>query len=176
MLIKFQKQILSDFNELLKKGYYIQYIVKCLLGSLICYTLYRLFPEHQFQWSIISLLLVIAPEEKDSFRLSIDRMKANIIGATIGLAAILMCGLNVMVLLISVSGTILFCSFIKLGNASRSALAALIIVLTDEEHMAGGISAYERMFCVVAGCIIAMAITYIFIWINRPEKSSGGVD
>lgn len=167
MLIKFLIQILADFTEQLKKGYYIQYIVKCLIGSSICYTLYRIFPEHQFQWSIISLLLVIAPEEKDSFKLSIDRMKANIIGATIGLAAILMCGLNLMVLLVSVSGTILFCTLIKLGNASRSALAALIIVLTDEKHRAGGVSAYERMFCVVAGCIIAIIITYVFVCINR---------
>lgn len=174
--MKFQTQLFSDFREQLIKPYYLQYIVKCLIGSSICYALYRLFPEHQFQWSIISLLLVIAPEEKDSFRLSLDRMKANIIGAVVGLAAILLCGMNVAVLLISVLVTIIFCTYIKLGNASRSALAALIIVLTDEEHMAGGISAYERMFCVVAGCIIAIVITYIFIWINRPEKSAGGVD
>ncbi|HOP62762.1 MAG TPA: FUSC family protein [Spirochaetota bacterium] len=172
--MKFQPQLYSDFREQLTKPYYIQYLVKCLLGSAICYALYLVFPEHQFQWSIISLLLVLAPEEKDSFRLSVDRMKANIIGALIGLTALLLYGMNITVLLVSVSATILFCTFIKLGNASRSALAALIIVLTDEEHRAGGMSAYERMFCVVAGCIIAMIITYIFIWINR--RMQGRVD
>ena len=174
--MKIKEHLLPGFTEQLEKGYYIQYILKCLIGSSVCYALYRLFPEHQFQWSIISLLLVIAPEEKDSFKLSLDRMKANIIGAVIGLAAILLYGMNLYVLLVSVLVTILFCTFIKLGNASRSALAALVIVLTDEEHMAGGNSAYERMFCVVAGYVIAMLITYVFIWINRLAKSEGSAD
>ena len=88
--MKIKEHLLPGFTEQLEKGYYIQYILKCLIGSSVCYALYRLFPEHQFQWSIISLLLVIAPEEKDSFKLSLDRMKANIIGAVIGLAAILL--------------------------------------------------------------------------------------
>jgi len=174
--MKIQTQLFYDFREQLIKPYYLQYIVKCLIGSSICYALYRIFPEHQFQWSIISLLLVLAPEEKDSYRLSLDRMKANIIGAVVGLAAILLFGMNLSVLLVSVMITILFCTYIKLGNASRSALAALIIVLTDEEHMAGGISAYERMFCVVAGCVIAMVITYIFLRLNRSGKSAEDAD
>lgn len=174
--MKIQTQFFSEFREQIIKPYYLQYILKCLMGSSICYALYRLFPEHQFQWSIISLLLVIAPEEKDSYRLSLDRMKANIIGAVVGLAAILLFGMNFSVLLVSVLVTILFCTYIQLGNASRSALAALIIVLTDEEHMAGGISAYERMFCVVAGCVIAMLITYSFLLFNRSGKSAEDID
>ena len=58
----------ADFRVLLRDPAFIAYIFKCLLGALICYSLYRLFPGHQMSWSIVSVLLVLAPEHGDSIR------------------------------------------------------------------------------------------------------------
>jgi hypothetical protein len=57
------------------------YIMECIIGLCICYTLYKVFPQHQFYWSMVSVLLVIAPDGKNSNRLAFDRMKANVLGS-----------------------------------------------------------------------------------------------
>ena len=40
------------------------YVLKCLLGTLICHRFYVWLPGHQLYWSIVSVLLVLAPEHR----------------------------------------------------------------------------------------------------------------
>jgi len=152
----------SDFIRQVSQPFFLYYILKCIIGAAACYLLYILFPDHQFYWSIISVLLVLAPDHHDTVRLSLARMKANIIGAAVGLAAFLLFPICLPVLCASVVVTILVCTFIRLGNATRSALAALIIVLIQQGEESSPRSAYERMICVVAGCLIALIINALF--------------
>ncbi len=61
-------------------------------------------------------------------------------------------------------------TFIKLGPASRSALAALIIVLIEEKQNQTPYSAYERMIAVMVGCVLALLLILIFKkFIKHPE-------
>ena len=139
------------------------YILECILGLCICYTLYKCFPQHQFYWSMISVVLVIAPNSKDSNRLALDRIKANILGSSIGLLLFLIRIPNLFLICLGVMLTIAICIFLKLHTALRPALAALIIVMVHEE---GQNSTWhiglERMVCVLIGCIIGLLITLAF--------------
>lgn len=156
------KSLFNDFLTTLKDIYYLNYLIKCIIGASICYTLYKFFPNHQLVWSVISVLLVLAPDHKDSARLATDRIKANIIGASIGLLAFMAHQPNLFTFCCAIIATIFFCTFIKLGNPSRSALAALTIVFIHEKEKRTWIAAAERMSCVFIGCFVALIITIIF--------------
>jgi uncharacterized membrane protein YgaE (UPF0421/DUF939 family) len=156
------KSLFSDFKNSAGDLSYFIYILKCVSGASICYALYRAFPNHQFSWSVVSVLLVIAPESADSIRLAFDRMKANILGASVGMTVFIVHTPEFISLCVAVVTTILLATFIKLGGASRSALAALAIVLIQENEKNTWRSALERMGCVVTGCIVGLIVTVIF--------------
>lgn len=142
----------------------LQYILKCLIGVSLCYVPYAYFPQHEFYWSIISVLLVLAPDHSDSNRLAMDRMKANIIGSVVGLSAFLVLDHvpTLAVLCSAVIVNILVCYMLGLESTTRSALAALVIVLIQEKEQSNWITGFERMGCVIVGCVVAIVITYIF--------------
>ena len=147
----------------LYKPHIVIYILECILGLCICYILYKCFPQHQFYWSMISVVLVIAPDGKDSNRLAFDRIKANILGSSIGLLLFLIRIPNLFLICLGVMLTIATGILLKLQSALRPALSALIIVMIHEEgqnstwHIA-----LERMACVMLGCIIGLLITLAF--------------
>lgn len=147
------------------------YILECMIGLCITYTLYKCFPRHQFYWSMISAVLVIAPDGKSSNQLAFDRMKANILGSSIGLLLFLIHQPNLFLICIAVLLTIITGTFLKLHTALRSALAAVIIVMIHEEgqHSTWHI-AIERMGCVIIGCIIGLLITFAFNYFDNFKK------
>ena len=151
-----------DFLSTLSQTDFRFYLLKCVLGASLCYGLYVLLPGKQLQWSIISILLVLAPDHHDSVKLAVDRIKANMIGAGIGLVTYLVRSPDLFSLWVSILLTVLFCTFIRLGNASRSALAALIIVLIQEKERGDWVTGLERMVSVAVGCLAALLLTFAF--------------
>lgn len=143
------------------------YVLKCLLGLALCYFFYWLFPQYRFYWSIVSVLLVISPDDLDCKKLPIARMKANIAGSLVGLILFIIHPPNLLMMSIGVVTTILICYMIQLGTATRSALAALIIVLVQQLNDHSLISAFERMVSVVLGCLVALFITYLFEYAHK---------
>ena len=137
------------------------YMLKCLCGFSVCYELYVCFPQHQFYWSMISVLLVISPEKDSSHRLAFNRMKANILGSTVGIVIFMIHRPNLFWMCLGVVSTIAIDTSLKLSNATRSALASLVIVLMREQQESSWNIAFERMLCVIAGCIVAIVITYV---------------
>lgn len=147
------------------------YVLKCLLGLALCYFFYWLFPQYRFYWSIVSVLLVISPDDLDCKKLPIARMKANIAGSLVGLILFIIHPPNLLMMSIGVVTTILICYIIQLGTATRSALAALIIVLVQQLNDHSLISAFERMVSVVLGCLVALFITYLFEYAHKWLKA-----
>ena len=146
-------------------------MLQCIIGLSICYTLYKCFPQHQFFWSIISVVLVIAPNSQDSNRLAIDRMRANILGSSIGLLLFLIHQPNLLLICIAMMLTILMGMLLKLNEALRTALAAVVIVMIHEEQRNSTWQiAIERMGCVMFGCIVGLFITVVFNWICSTVK------
>src|ERR1700738_55267 len=109
------------------------YILECIIGFCGSYSLYKLFPLRQFYWSMISTVLVIAPDGKGSEQLAFDRMKANVLGSSIGLLLFLIHQPNLFLISIAVMLTIAIGTYLKLNTALRSALAAVVIVMVHEE-------------------------------------------
>jgi len=156
--------------QFLKSPVFI-YTIKCLLGLGIGYWLYISFPHHEFYWTMISVLLVMAPDPKDSSKLAFDRMKANLIGSLIGLILFVINGPNLLLLSIGVIATIGLCSLLKLLPVGRMALAAMLIVMIHEKSGSTWEVALERVGCVVMGCIIAIGISFIFGYLTKDKSA-----
>ena len=148
------------------------YTVKCLIGLSIGYWLYVTFPNHQFFWCMITVLLVLSPDPQDSSRLAFDRMKANTIGCLIGLVLFLVHGSGLLSLCIAAVVTIIVCSLLNLMTVGRTALAAMMIVMVHEKTGATWQVALERLGCVITGCLIALGLTIVFSFITKKWLAS----
>ena len=134
------------------------YIIRCIIGFSIGYYLLKTFPRFDFFWALLSILLVISPEGKDSKRLSMERVKANFIGALSGIIVFSLPIELYFKILIGIAAAALICKLFNLLNVSRSAIVAIIIVLMerpDESFMAP----VERFVSVFIGCIIGLLVT-----------------
>ncbi len=134
------------------------YIIRCIIGFSIGYYLLKTFPRFDFFWALLSILLVISPEGKDSKRLSMERVKANFIGALSGIIVFSLPIEMYFKILIGIITATLICKLFNLLNVSRSAIVAIIIVLMerpDESFMAP----VERFVSVFIGCIIGLLVT-----------------
>lgn len=151
------------------------YVLKCVAGICVGYWLYVTFPQHQFFWSLISVLLVLAPENTDSHKLAYYRMGANILGSVIGLLLFLLHLPELLALCIGIVIVILVGNYLKLDPAIRSALAALIIVMVHGQGHTFML-ALERVGCVVVGCLIGLLITITADFIIKATGGDKAVD
>lgn len=156
-----RKQKKIPYQKFLEVNFLI-YVVKCLIGLVITYTIYISFPQHQFFWSVISVLLAFSPDDKDAKRVAYDRMKANILGSSVGMLLFLIHVPNLLIMAIGVASTIGIATLLNIQSTTRSALAAVIIVLLYEQQNATWHIALERMICVIIGCLIALLLTLLF--------------
>ncbi|MEO8413560.1 MAG: FUSC family protein [Ginsengibacter sp.] len=161
-------KMVGDYSN----GRILVYLIECIIGLCVCYALYKSFPQHQFYWSMVSVVLVITPDGKNSNQLAFDRMKANVLGSSIGLLLFLVHQPNLFLICIGVTLTILIGIFLKLNAALRSSLSALVIVMINEAHDNSTWSVgVERMGCVIIGCIIGLLITISFNFLISLIKS-----
>ena len=144
----------------------VEYIVKCLIATAICYGLYLAFPRSHLLWSIISTLLVLAPDWDNSIALPMMRIKANITGALMGLLCFFLPVGQLASLLVGVVLTIVLCTLF-FPSSTRSALAALVIVLMQETGEPVLSYALQRIFAVILGCLVGLASTLIFFGARR---------
>jgi uncharacterized membrane protein YgaE (UPF0421/DUF939 family) len=136
------------------------YIVKCLIGVIICYVLYVLLPQYPLYWAIVSVVLALS--EDNSNQQAYNRIKANILGCTVGLCIYPLQWPNLLILCIGVALTIYIGIALNFKDTLRSALAAFIIVTIQVEQGKHWFIALERMMCVVTGCVVALLITLLF--------------
>jgi len=71
---------MKRFFELNKSAYlsHMVYVVKLLSGVIICYILYKTFPQYPFYWSLVSVVLAVSIDNNNTQ--AYDRIKANTIG------------------------------------------------------------------------------------------------
>jgi uncharacterized membrane protein YgaE (UPF0421/DUF939 family) len=141
---------------------FLLYIIKCLIGTAICYGFYKAFPQYYLSRSIVSLLLVLAPDWDSSISLPIARIKANITGALIGLFCFTLPFSQLVSLCIGVVLTIAVCTIMRFPSSTRSALAALVIVLLQEMGKPMWSYALQRILAVLLGCLVGLALTLLF--------------
>jgi uncharacterized membrane protein YgaE (UPF0421/DUF939 family) len=144
-----------------KQSDFILYLIKSLIGVIIGFYLFRRFPEVG-AWCLISIVLVLSPDRKDAMNLALNRIKANLVGAGIGLTLFFIHPMNLLMMSIGVLLTIIVCQLLKLQDVSRSAAVSVIIILLHQKGAYFWDVALERAGGVVGGCIIAMLITFVF--------------
>jgi uncharacterized membrane protein YgaE (UPF0421/DUF939 family) len=134
------------------------YLLKCLVGVAICYSLYIEIPQYPFYWSIISVVLAISAD--NSNLVAYDRMKANLLGCGVGLGLYPLHLPELVALCIGVGLTIVIGIGLKLTAPLRPALSALVIVTINEQR-AGQWVPVERVACVIAGCLVALLVSLL---------------
>ena len=141
------------------------YLLRCVTGVLICYVLYIKIPSYPFMWAVVSVVIALSPD--NSNKQAYDRITANLMGCAVGLALFplalpVWAGLS-----IGIGLTIAISYALKKDAALRSALAALVIVLLNEQHTRQWYIPLERVVCVVAGCGVALLVTLGFSQIAK---------
>ena len=166
-----------EFTQNLTSARFRAYLIKPALGVAFCYGMRLLIPNRETLWSIVSVVLVLAPDDKDAIKLAFDRMKANWTGALIGWLAALTGWPGLVALPLAVPLAILVCLWLRLGTATRSALAGLVIVYVRDPGMAAGAAAFDRAFFVMLGCLVGLLITIgarglaaLGTWLGRRRK------
>ena len=147
---------------------YIAYLIKCLIGVVICYALYYYIPEYPFNWAIVSVVLVLSPDQSN--RLAYDRMKANALGCAVGIALYPLKLPDIMILCLGVVLTIVTGIVLGITSTLRTALAALVISNLQQEQTKHWYMALERVICVVTGCVVALLITILFNLITQQSS------
>lgn len=133
------------------------YIVKCVAGVLLVVGIAHLIHYSDYAWCLISVMLVLSPDSKEAIPLALTRMKANLTGSAASVLCLLVCPPNFITL----------CYAFNIMASSRSALAAVIIVMAHSSGLPVWDVALERVVSVLAGCLLGAAITYVFhkkIW------------
>ena len=155
------------------------YIAKCVSGVLLCSLMSLFFSQWvDYTWSLISVMLVLSPEGKDAVELSLTRIKANLVGASVGLLILLSQMPWPWNIAIGAALALFICDRLKLNAAARSTLAAVIIILLQPESQNLWSSAINRVGAVVTGCALGLLITFVFhsfIKIETPAMNSEDV-
>lgn len=154
----------------------IIYTTRCLLGFAIGYRLMLSFPEHELFWLLLSIILVISPEGKDSRRLTIERVRSNFIGSFVGLFCVLISEeLSFALMLCGITVTSLICHLFRVMNMARVAIVALLIILLQPHLSAIQLTPLLRFATVSAGCLIGLTITVLSSMLLRRLKKHYGI-
>ncbi|MBB2147413.1 FUSC family protein [Pedobacter gandavensis] len=149
---------------------FVAYAIRCVTGFLIGYFLIEKFPQHELFWVLLSIILVISPDEKDARKLTIERSKSNFIGSISGLLVFFLPMDDVYKIALGILIALIICRFADLINVARSAIVGLLIVLMEHKtdtYWAPG----ERFIFVTLGCFIGLSVTlitsYVFNCLNK---------
>jgi uncharacterized membrane protein YgaE (UPF0421/DUF939 family) len=162
----------ASFMDANTKNYLI-YASKCVVGTILVFIFASNYKN--MSWSLISIMLVLSPEGVDAISLALNRIKANFIGAAVGLLCLLIDSTNVWLLCLGLVVSLGICYFFQLENGARSSLAATIIVMLHEEGKHFWNTALDRVIAVVVGCLLGLVITFVFhnLFKKRKVKSPG---
>lgn len=144
------------------------YILKCVIGATVCYWLYEAFPQYPFFWSLVSVVLVVSPE--NDRKLAYLRIEGNFLGSAIGLLLFFFPLPTVIVLCLGISLTIIIGFLLKLQASVRTAVAANIIVLFQEKEAHNWNVALNRVGCVMVGCLVGFIITVLFTKLENKDS------
>lgn len=155
------------------------YIAKCVVGVLLCSLISIFFSQWiDYSWSLISVVLVLSPEGKDAVELSMTRIKANLVGASVGVVLLFMEVPSPWNIALGASLALFICDRLKLNTAARSTLAAVIIILLHPEGSTPWSSSVGRVGAVITGCLLGLVITFVFhslIKIEAPVVNSEAI-
>ena len=138
------------------------YVVKCVVGFGGISLISAQFDITDITWVVISMLLVLSPDSKEVFGLTIVRIKSNLLASLISVVFLFLCPNVALAICLAITLTIIACDLLDLMAGSRAALAAVVIVSLHPPGTHLWSTALERVADVVAGCVVALLLTYVF--------------
>ena len=141
---------------------FLTYAGKCITAVLLVFMISAIINYKDIGWCLISVILVLSPDGKDALALAFTRIKANFVGASVGLLCLLISPNNMWLLSGALTITLALCYFFKFDTAMRSALAATVIIMLHEEGKHLWDTALERVIAVMAGGTLGLLITFGF--------------
>jgi uncharacterized membrane protein YgaE (UPF0421/DUF939 family) len=147
--------------------YLMVYVLKTIAGIMLSFLLSFNIKQIDYTWCLISVILVLSPEGHDAIKLAINRIKANMVGAGVGILFLLFPLANPLNLLLGASLSLYLCFLLKLEDAAKSTLAALVIILLYQDGNELIDASLQRLISVIAGCMIGLLVTYVFHYIFR---------
>lgn len=152
-------------------------MTKCVVAAGLIFYFSDLLHYSETIWCLISAILVLSPNDKEALPLAIARIEANLVGSVSILLCLLLGVLPHMVTIsLAYCLAILACYLFKLMAASRSALAAVtIVMLVPDTDAHVWDKPLERVEAVVAGCLIGLIITLV-IHRRFPESEKADPD
>jgi uncharacterized membrane protein YccC len=138
------------------------YMAKCIVATLVVFGVTRLLDYKDIIWPLVSAILVLTPDSNEAVPLAAVRIGANLIASGTSLICLLFGLSNVFTLCVGFSLTILLCAIFRLMAGSRSALAAVAIIMMHEQGTHLWDAAAERAAMVIAGCLLGLVITFVF--------------
>jgi len=149
----------------------IIYTIRCLIGFVIGYQLMLVFPKYDLFWLLLSVILVISPEGKDSRKLTIDRVRSNFIGSFVGLFYLLITkDLVIGYLMVGIIITTIICYLFKVMNMARVAIVALLIILLQPRLSNIECTPIVRFATVSLGCLLGLMSTVLTSIVIRKLK------
>lgn len=163
--------MIHKFLKKLINSQLIIYMIRCVIGFLIGYFLMLKFPSYELFWSLLSIILVISPEGKDSMRLTKERVKSNFIGSLVGLTCHFIHPTNTYVLIMGIMITSMICYLFNVMNMSRVAIVSFLIVMLQTNELNENITPIFRFATVAIGCLIGLAIIIVTSFPIKKLKS-----
>lgn len=147
--------------------YLMVYVLKTVSGIILSFLVSFNIDQIDYTWCLISVILVLSPEGYDAVKLAINRIKANLVGAGVGILFLLFPLTNPLNLALGASLSLYLCFLLKLEDAAKSTLAALVIILLYQDGNELIDASWQRLIAVIAGCVIGLLVTYIFHYLFR---------
>ncbi len=141
------------------------YVTRLMIGVVLCYLLFIFIPQMPFQWSLVSVVVAISPD--NSTQLAKDRMVANLLGCAVGFVMFFIHPPNLLMLSIRVLLVVIIGLYFNMQGSIRSALAAIVVLMLYNNQSADWTLALNRLICVIAGCLVALLVTLAFNYIFK---------
>jgi uncharacterized membrane protein YccC len=151
------------------------YMAKCITAVLVVFGLGRLFDYQEIIWPLVSAILVLTPDSAEAVPLAAARIGANLIASAASLVFMFFGAASVVTICLALCLTIGLCWLFRLMAGSRSALAAVIIIMMHEPGAHPWDAAVKRAASVIGGCVLGLIITFVFHWrlSSGPSAATG---
>ena len=139
------------------------YAAKCVAAAGLVFLLAELLGHAEVAWCLVSAVLVLSPDSRETFALTLSRVGANLVGGACSLVGLLSGLPDVVAIGLTYVATIAACAAAGLTASSRVALAAVtILMLQHRPDVSLWRSVLERLVAVALGCAVALLVTIAF--------------
>lgn len=143
--------------------------VSAAICCALIYLVYARFHAATVGWAVISSILCLIPDVKQSVATALARVSANVIGAIIGLIVAKLVGDGSAAIILAVILVAYICHVLRLDLGLRTACVGVVIVMTtnpsDVTH-----SSFTRFAAVIVGCAVGVSVQMLVLVLQRSTR------